>query len=884
MTDENQLNVPVTNFIIRDVGNIPLVDAHMHIQSNDIAPIPIMKGVAYYKGAKLAADIYRKLHKVINYHELSFRENEEFPEKDDISPAVFTGQGFLGNIFALVAGDTRESITDKTALIVKDYGKITRHTSFNIAGIYMNTLLKNAMGFGSRRKIKVINSLNPSEYDEDKDSKTKSEKERDKLIGNQYEKPLPVFKKLVSGYYEGEMQKINGVFEFSIVLGMELMYAHYWGAYGIPVYVSDGKKLYYICNDLGYRQIYNDGTALNMVCHTAYDIKNSSLWRHYNIETKEPSLYDPHKSNDTRFFDEEPAVIGPGDKYKHYLTPVRNEEVFQYEDHKQHLEYTEMAAVRFPFKLLPFYHFDPRRFFSPELNPALHEFYSMGDYFLRHNNCLIQADTNEIKQKINEGFPFRYRYTIDDLKKKLLDGESDDTGLFWGVKMYAALGFPPYMYNSGERKKIFPFLDQEGEKNDTYHGLLDFYKYCARNAIPITCHGSPQGMTIADPGVYLKEYLKKQIKSKYYKKKKVNFPVGRVQFIQGLGLIDDFSSPLSWKMVLDDLGGDKDKFRLCLAHYGGMGFLSGEFIDDSDPKKDDSDPKKPEKSPYCWHKKIGELIEGNKQVYTDLSCYSIKKIPDFMPSLTVPEYDAYEKDFPVIKKVYQRVSQVNRYDRSILYYYVFKSNFQLSGDEERAQVFAMRLDMIEKNKDDSLYKEVYLMAKKLAEDINEYPRLRYRIMFGTDWPMHEIDVTGVPNYTSAMFVLLQLVSRELRNHWDAWHQFTVINPLRFLGLIEEFENPKDEKEKESLDFKFDKLTKYKQRLENYYEKEILNHDNADAYLIKYGFDTKKVKGKKSIADAYEALKRKYEGKTIPTAYSKLLFNEGRLKLTNGRKR
>ena len=38
--------------------------------------------------------------------------------------------------------------------------------------------------------------------------------------------------------------------------------------------------------------------------------------------------------------------------------------------------------------------------------------------------------------------------------------------------------------------------------------VKEFYRFCIDKDIPITCHGSPQGMTIADPGVYLKEYLK----------------------------------------------------------------------------------------------------------------------------------------------------------------------------------------------------------------------------------------------------------------------------------------------------------------------------------------------------------------------------------------
>jgi hypothetical protein len=68
--------------------------------------------------------------------------------------------------------------------------------------------------------------------------------------------------------------------------------------------------------------------------------------------------------------------------------------------------------------------------------------------------------------------------------------------------------------------------------------------------------------------------------------------------------------------------------------------------------------------------------------------------------------------------------------------------------------------------------------------LKQYPALKDRILMGSDWYMIEIDKEkGVGDYYSKMFKLLRMVSDKVK--YDAWHQFAVINPLRFLGLIDE---------------------------------------------------------------------------------------------------
>ncbi len=64
-----------------------------------------------------------------------------------------------------------------------------------------------------------------------------------------------------------------------------------------------------------------------------------------------------------------------------------------------------------------------------------------------------------------------------------------------------------------------------------------------------------------------------------------------------------------------------------------------------------------------------------------------------------------------------------------------------------------------------------------------FPDLKDRLIMGSDWYMIERDkFPGVGRYYRKMFLLLQKFSKEVG--YDAWHQFSVINPLRFLGLID----------------------------------------------------------------------------------------------------
>lgn len=75
------------------------------------------------------------------------------------------------------------------------------------------------------------------------------------------------------------------------------------------------------------------------------------------------------------------------------------------------------------------------------------------------------------------------------------------------------------------------------------------------------------------------------------------------------------------------------------------------------------------------------------------------------------------------------------------------------------------------------------MANQLADYLDRCSRLKNRLMVGSDWLMIEmVKFKGTGEYNRRMFEMLKMVSKKVG--YDAWHQFAVINPLRFIGLID----------------------------------------------------------------------------------------------------
>jgi len=808
--------------IIQEGLIVPVIDTHMHIQSNDIAPLPIMYGMLNYK---LSKAIYEELpgmelknEKKINFIDLNYlkrtdhswerrRESEKnkklipirkggpflcdfandniissldnaikeiYASSENIKKAMIIVFGAfhiinnpIGSLTLLIIKEEiqkffdqyiinpqddkkRSLLTEITAQwltpFIKDYGEITRQNSFFIAGMYKNDAIKDSQLKNNPRVIlPVFNNDNANNDDITNRVKIIDE-------GTKFGNEKNPFLLVSEHYYQNSENNIIPSFSMSVIHSMDLMFAHYWGAYGIPIYIPYKEKLYYIADNLinprkPQEKWYNIYDADNPYIH---------LIKFHDLPLANCNVIDNN-------------LLGINVKYKHFLKEVPESEMRQLEDFNKHLKYTEAAVIRYPLEYLPFYHVDPRRFFAPK-EGAIGKY---NDFFIYDSKGTFERiDGNVIENKINKATdPFTYRMDIKEVKSQLIHKVNGvwQPGLFWGVKMYTALGYPPYLFDNNEAKKVFRCL-----KHDSYNELLEFYKFCADCEVPITCHGSPQGMTIADPGTFLKEYLKDHERDSGYGKIKSNFPVDGKGLMYGMGLVDSFSSPASWKLVLEGLGRDrKQKLKLCLAHYGGRDFYSGKYENTNN-------------SPYCWMEKITGLIEEYESVYTDISNFGFKDFVPMPKEINENIYDKVKNKIPdnFIETVYTYNNKMYNYD---------------SGETPDAKNLALlRLYIIleyQQENDNNIYKELFTTAKKLSELISKSRnpgRLRNRILLGTDWPMCEMDVKGIQRYNSAMFVLLQLVTVLQNNEWDAWHQFAVINPLRFLGLLKDPDENLDE--------------------------------------------------------------------------------------------
>jgi len=730
------------NFTEKDNITYPIIDAHMHIQGNQIAPIPIMKGVLLFKiSVKLCESL---LNGQINFQELSYlRNGEKYTYGIENEMSIVEFSSIVNNILNNKVNDLLNNNTcfldwillenrgnlldllgaDKLDNLVHDYGKIGKFSSIDISKLYFkyttdeNKALQ-AYGYPSHKKSYTTFHSKNEKKDATEDFKLLAGKNSSNL-----------FECVAKNYLSGSQV---GKFQFSIVHGMELMYAHYWGAAGIPIYVFDNNgKLYYVTNSTKNKKF------------NVYDCADKNL-KTYNIDLKK-SQEKINQSN-----------------YIHFMKKINDEEVYQFEDHEQHVVMQKLAALKNPLNMLLFYHFDLRRFYAP-LDSIL-----TNHYFINYKsntmydtnemyNQFISEDIKKYKRKKEKIYGFRLRQKFENIKNFFITQETvTEDSLFWGIKMYVALGYPPYyLLDIDLTKKIFPML-KDVDLETAHNAVKDFYKFCVEKQIPITCHGSPQGMTIADPVVYLKEYLKaykddnennlmneylKLWNSKFYRPQdKVSlpdFPTIPQTYLSGLGLIDDFSSPKSWEKVLSYKG--LDKLKLCIAHFGGSRFFDGTF----------KQMKGTDRALYQWNKDISDLIKKFPNVYTDISCFSFEVDEHLIKDVPWKEY-AYER-----KSVKEIIKEIKK-------------------------------NVISANAPEDIFYRIYKTAENLADLLRTNEKLKFRIMFGTDWPMFETN-EKMDKYKSNMFLVLQFVTAMLDNKWDAWHQFAVINPLLFLGLIEEGE-------------------------------------------------------------------------------------------------
>lgn len=170
-------------------------------------------------------------------------------------------------------------------------------------------------------------------------------------------------------------------------------------------------------------------------------------------------------------------------------------ETKQYERWEKQLKYTELAVLKYPLKLLPMFHYDPRRW--------------------------------QVEGITGNGFPLAQ-----------VTGE----GLYIGFKMYTAQGYRPF----DSRLPI----------------LKDFYFKCSVGKIPILNHCTPGGAVTFEKEEYINF---KHLKDGLADGKEKDGMTGEAYYNK------HFVSPDAWIKVLEATVNDRplNDLYLCLAHFGG---------------------------------------------------------------------------------------------------------------------------------------------------------------------------------------------------------------------------------------------------------------------------------------------------------------------------
>lgn len=798
-----------------------MIDAHMHIMSLNCTPMTLQWATVYM-------NVPFKLGKSIG------KTRQEMTR-------TAAGRDILGGVASKF----------KTG----DLGKVGQFSTDLIADIYMGTA-KNA-DFSAKlywlltaKKLDKIAKEADQSTEESKQSAVGKEMGVEEL-NNKKKEEITCFEKMTSDYF-----RFGAPLRMNFAMPMDLSYAHFWGLHDIPIYLPVlGGNTFYFINDfncleggfidsayepldyipplngdgelprpeeawrvLTYNATLSDFInkyydSITYICSNgsgAVPLLTFGTANHLDGLPEEPGLFagdakknqyktdlEVFKNKITPILESEKHAFVEADnkKYRHYLDEVKGDTTEQFEDYWEQAAKYESAALKYPLNIIPFFHYDPRRYYLENTRDSILDALDQKHAFF--NLCEIPAE-NIFKTKksvitfhdfTNRGTPQADRLSVRDyFKQVLFDGvhEKADDGIiiitkekskklhtdcmseylypkgpFLGVKVYPPLGYPGDLF-SDVQKKRFDYPEKR------FENYLELFRYCKSNKIPVTSHGSPLGMSIADGHNYLindlsqKEYIKSNNLSQYPKALDLNKYNCRDSAIY----VDDIAThPDHWRRLLEHNENELKDLKLCLAHFSGMdqwtslGYpakIPWWYMDKDDWTRRD------------WREKVISLIEDFPNVYTDISCYTIDKNDVLMIDKTGFEQllrKCSAEERKVLNDAYDGVEYHNCVTLS-------------ASDDEKARVRTIlrKYDVL----DDGIKK----LATGLANAIKQHEDLRWRLLMGSDWYMAEMGKTGVGGYYIKMFEVLAEVTRQVNQGWDAWHQFSVVNPLLFLGLIE----------------------------------------------------------------------------------------------------
>ena len=435
-------------------------------------------------------------------------------------------------------------------------------------------------------------------------------------------------------------EKENRLF-INMVMPMDMEYGHFDGYFGNKIYKLDSRK---------------------KPCWSFLGIIKSSAEKEIKY-----MIYNSRKPF--------------GEKGRKQVDMPENETKL-FENFQMQMERTKYAAIKQPFRFMPLYHFEPRRW-----NKSV-------------NNQLINAKgvAGDVRPADNKNIsPYAEQEGLKDPFTEIVG----NGGMFVGIKMYTALGYMPDDPNLPVLQKL--------------------YQTCVDKDLPIMCHCTKAGMYTLDKPLYAE-----LLEANYGQKKLNKMPapeqlqydpalpdggLGKIMNIiyENEEIIEEnakqavkwfnkhYISPRdAWGPVLKKY----PKLKVCLAHFTG----------DSASEYDDPDG---------WNNWV-DWIDANKAA--DPGDWFDKECTDSW--------------------IIQMCELVEKYDNV----YIDLSYVLL---KDKKNPFG------------------WLLKK--------YPKLKERLLFGTDWHLVEIDI-GYSKYMSQNREVLDSFGEGL------WERFTCHNPLRFYSL------------------------------------------------------------------------------------------------------
>ncbi|MBN2442587.1 MAG: hypothetical protein JXJ04_14630, partial [Spirochaetales bacterium] len=599
-----------------------MIDAHMHIQSLNITPMPLQWSTAYFA-----------------------TEGKAFVEQHQ-------------------KGSTRREMNDMASgfpadVAVHDFGRIGRLSTDLVGKVFMCDAENNDF----RRDLYWIIGAD----EESAEGEAGEGARLENLSGRGAERYSDNFYKNVAYYF-----KNNKVISQYIVLMMDLSFAHYWGKWYLPINLPmpfDSDRGFYFINDsiqIGKKSTKSARVMIMDVNTRTYfpnpeEERRIPLFHNVNLEeeferfliyikyhlgliAEKPVPFYFYFDTDTHTADTllsmkirsntdkkhaEDLLQSLDDiyrpyvcrKYKHFLEPIPGDNAEIFEDFWKQCDHTRACALSYPLQFYTFYHYDPRRHYNGNKN------YEMGK-----DNYRPLMKVDELKQShafftyriankefdlFEDGREVVYRgeflhinpLCLDDMSyrdpeetyfDRLIKDHAQESvgkssgniktnadifpminsktnkGLFWGIKMYPALGYIPDDFTN-------------------YPHLRNFYQTCIKEEIPIMIHSSPLGMTIADPHNYIHSDR--------------DFREGRLNSLksQTLRAEELYNHPANWKNVLTTY----NDLKICLAHFG------GESLWTHPPEEVRAVDDKPDTRGI-----ILDMINEFPNVYTDIACFS----------------------------------------------------------------------------------------------------------------------------------------------------------------------------------------------------------------------------------------------------------------------